>query len=96
MRAVLDVVLVVLDLYVWVLIVSALLSWLVAFNIVNARNGFVSTVLDILFRVTEPVLAPIRRKLPHMNGLDLSPIIVILLIIFAKSVIIRYIYPNVF
>lgn len=96
MRAVLDVVMVILDLYVWVLIISAVLSWLIVFNIVNTRNQFVSTILDLIYRVTEPVLAPIRRKLPHLNGLDLSPIVVILAIIFFKSVIVRYIYPNVF
>lgn len=95
MRALLDVVLVVLDLYIWVLIASAIFSWLIAFNIINTRNTFVSTVLDVLYRITEPVLAPIRRRLPNMGGLDLSPVVVVLIIIFLKSLIGHYIYPNV-
>ena len=61
MRAVLDIVLIVLDLYVWLLIASAILSWLIAFNVVNTRNQFVAAVAEFLYRITEPVLAPIRN-----------------------------------
>ena len=96
MRAVLDIVLIVLDLYVWLLIASAILSWLVAFNVVNTRNGFVAAVAEFLYRITEPVLAPIRRVLPSMGGLDISPIIVILIIMLIERVITYYIYPFVF
>ena len=60
MRAVLDIVIIVLDLYVWLLIASAILSWLIAFNVVNTRNQFVAAVAEFLYRITEPVLAPIR------------------------------------
>ena len=86
MRAVLDIVLIVLDLYVWLLI---------AFNVVNTRNQFVAAVAEFLYRITEPVLAPIRRVLPSMGGLDLSPIVLILIIMFIQRVIAYYIYPNV-
>ncbi|BCB17692.1 MULTISPECIES: YggT family protein [Bosea] len=96
MRAVLDVVLLALQIYVWILIASAVLSWLIAFNVINTRNQFVSTVWDALYRVTEPVLRPIRERLPNLGGLDISPIILLLIIYFIQSVIIRYIYPNVF
>ncbi len=96
MRAVLDVVMLALQLYVWVLIVSAILSWLIAFNVVNTRNQFVATVWDMLYRVTEPALRPIRNMLPNLGGIDISPIILLLLIFFIQSVITRYIYPNVF
>ena len=96
MRAVLDIVLIVLDLYVWLLIASAILSWLIAFNVVNTRNAFVAGVAEFLYRITEPVLAPIRRMLPNLGGLDISPIVVILIIMFMESVIVRYIRPNVF
>ena len=96
MRAVLDVVLLALQIYVWILIASAVLSWLIAFNVINTRNQFVSTVWDALYRVTEPVLRPIRERLPNLGGLDISPIILLLIIYFLQSVIIRYIYPNVF
>lgn len=96
MRAVLDVVLLALQIYVWILIASAVLSWLIAFNVINTRNQFVSTVWEALYRVTEPVLRPIRERLPNLGGLDISPIILLLIIYFLQSVIIRYIYPNVF
>ena len=96
MRSVLYVILLLLDLYIWLLIASAILSWLVAFNVVNARNQFVHMVGDFLYRVTEPVLRPIRNLMPNLGGIDLSPVIVILLIILIKDIIVRYIYPAVF
>lgn len=96
MRAILDIVIIVLDLYVWLLIASAILSWLIAFNVVNTRNQFVSTVWDFLYRITEPALRPIRNMLPNLGGIDISPIILLLIIFFIQSVIQRYIYPNVF
>jgi YggT family protein len=96
MRAILDIVLIVLDLYVWLLIAAAILSWLIAFNVVNTRNQFVASVAEFLYRITEPVLAPIRRMLPNFGGLDISPIILILIIMFIQRVITYYIYPSVF
>lgn len=96
MRSVLDVILLALHIYVWILIASAVMSWLIAFNVINTRNQFVSTVWDMLYRMTEPVLRPIRERLPNLGGLDISPIILLLIIYFIQSVIIRYIYPNVF
>jgi YggT family protein len=95
MRAVLDIVIIVLDLYVWLLIASAILSWLIAFNVVNTRNQFVAGVSEFLFRITEPLLAPIRNIMPNLGGLDISPIILILIILFIQRVIAYYIYPNV-
>ncbi|GAB1717251.1 MULTISPECIES: YggT family protein [unclassified Nitrobacter] len=96
MRAILDIVLIILDLYVWLLIASAILSWLIAFNVVNTRNQFVAAVAEFLERITEPLLAPIRRMLPNLGGLDISPIILILIILFMQRVITYYIYPAVF
>src|SRR5258708_6585247 len=96
MRAILDIVLIVLDLYVWLLIASAILSWLIAFNVVNTRNQFVSSVAEFLYRITEPLLAPIRSVMPNLGGLDISPIILILIIMLIQRVITYYIYPNVF
>lgn len=95
MRAILDIVLIVLDLYVWLLIASAVLSWLIAFNVINTRNQFVSAVAEFLYRITEPVLRPIRSALPSFGGLDISPVIVILIILFLQRVIAYYIYTNV-
>jgi YggT family protein len=96
MRAILDVLLLLLDLYKWVIILSAVLSWLVAFNVVNTRNAVVSTIGDVLYRLTEPVLAPIRRRLPAVGGLDLSPIVLLIGIFLIERIIAYYIYPNVF
>jgi YggT family protein len=96
MRAILDIVLIALDLYVWLLIASAILSWLIAFNVVNTRNQFVAGIAEFLYRITEPVLKPIRNMLPSMGGLDISPVILILLIMLIQRVISYYIYPNVF
>jgi YggT family protein len=81
---------VVLDLYVWVLIISAILSWLIAFNVINTHNRFIYTVTDMLYRLTEPVLRPIRNVLPNLGGLDLSPIVVILIIMFAQRLLVNY------
>jgi YggT family protein len=96
MRALLDVILVVLKIYVWLLIAAAILSWLIAFNVVNTRNQVVATVGEFLYRITEPVLRPIRSMLPNLGGIDISPVILILIILFLQNVIVRYIYPNVF
>jgi YggT family protein len=96
MRAVLDIILLILQIYIWLLIAAAVLSWLVAFNVVNTRNQVVHMLGDFLFRITEPVLRPIRSIMPNLGGIDVSPVILILLIIFLENVIIRYIYPNVF
>ena len=95
MRALLDVILIALDLYIWLLIASAVLSWLIAFNVVNTRNQFVSMLWDFLYRITEPALAPIRAIMPNLGGIDISPVILILIIIFIQKIIINYIYPNV-
>lgn len=95
MRAILDVILLALQLYVWLLIASAILSWLIAFNVLNTRNQVVATIWDFLYRITEPALRPIRSRLPYMGGIDISPIILLLLIFLIERVIILYIYPNV-
>jgi len=96
MRALLDVIVILLQLYIYLLIAAAVLSWLVAFNVVNARNQFVAMVGDFLFRVTEPVLRPIRNMLPSLGGIDVSPVVLILIIILIEKLIYYYIYPNVF
>lgn len=76
-----------LTLYVYILIAAAVLSWLIAFNVVNTRNQAVSMIGEFLYRVTEPVLRPIRRVMPDLGGIDISPVIVILVIFFIQSVI---------
>lgn len=93
MRAVLDIILIVLDLYVWLLIAAAILSWLIAFNVVNTRNQLVSAIAEFLYRITEPVLAPIRSFMPNLGGLDISPIILILIIILIQKLIVYNLLP---
>jgi YggT family protein len=75
-------------LYAYVLIAAALLSWLVAFNVVNPRNQFVAMLGEFLYRITDPVLRPIRNALPNLGGIDISPLVVILIIMFITSVVI--------
>ena len=95
MRPIVFVLIQVINLYMYLLIASAILSWLIAFNVVNTRNQFVAAVAEFLYRITEPLLAPIRRFIPSLGGLDISPIILILIIMFIQRVITYYIYPNV-
>jgi YggT family protein len=76
-----------LTLYVYILIAAAVMSWLVVFNVVNPRNQFVHMIGEFLYRVTEPVLRPIRDLLPNLGGIDVSPIVVILVIVCIQNVI---------
>ena len=93
MRAILDIILIILDLYVWLLIASAILSWLIAFNVVNTRNQFVAAVAEFLYKITEPVLRPIRRFMPDLGGVDISPIVLVLIIYLVQQIIVYYLYP---
>ncbi len=82
----------VVTLIIWAVILSAILSWLVGFNIINVRNRLVYIIVDSLQRITEPLLLPIRRLLPNLGGIDLSPIVLILLLIFFRNLVFEYFY----
>ena len=84
-----------LNLYTWILIGSAIFSWLYAFNVINSSNQFVNAIGTFIYNVTEPVLRPIRRVMPDLGGIDISPIIVLLLIFFLRSLLWTSIYPMV-
>ena len=86
----------VINIYIWFLIAGAILSWLVAFNVVNTHNRFVYLLGDFLQRVTEPVLRPIRRVLPNLGGIDLSPLVLILLLLFLQQVLARLYVATVY
>lgn len=88
-------ILTIIDIYIWLLIGSAVLSWLVAFNVVNTRNPIVANVGDFLYRITEPALRPIRNMLPNLGGIDVSPVILIILLLFLKQLIV-WIYVQMF
>ncbi|MDA7948247.1 MAG: YggT family protein [Hyphomicrobiaceae bacterium] len=77
----------VIGLYIWVIIASAVLSWLIAFNVVNTQNRFVYLLADTLHRLTEPALRPLRRYVPDLGGIDITPVILILLLIFLRDVV---------
>ena len=76
-----------IDLYMWVVIISAVMTWLVAFNVINTRNRFVYMVGDFLYRLTEPAIRPIRQRMPNLGGVDISPVILILILYFAQMVL---------
>lgn len=84
-----------IDIYWWILIASAIFSWLYAFNVVNPRNQVVGTIGNMLFRLTEPVLRPIRNILPDLGGIDISPIILLLILFFIRQFLIQTIAPMV-
>jgi YggT family protein len=77
----------VIELYIWVVIASVVLSWLIAFNVINTRNSFVYQVVDFLNRATEPALRPIRSIMPNLGGIDISPIVLILLLVFVRRLL---------
>ncbi|MCR9213357.1 MAG: YggT family protein [Proteobacteria bacterium] len=81
----------VITIFIWLLIANAILSWLVAFNVVNTQNQFVSAVGNFLYRITEPPLRPIRKIIPTFGGLDVSPIVLILLLIFLRNLMFEYV-----
>ncbi|HPN06830.1 MAG TPA: YggT family protein [Hyphomonadaceae bacterium] len=95
MKSVILVIDLILNLVVWVLIIQAVMSWLLAFNVINRRNQFVWQVWNFLNAVTEPLLKPIRSVIRPFNGIDLSGLVLIILIFLLRDVLLRYVYPNV-
>ncbi|MDA0703508.1 MAG: YggT family protein [Proteobacteria bacterium] len=81
----------ILELYSYIVLAYVIMSWLIAFNVINTHNRFVYLVNDFLNKTTEPVLRPIRRFLPNLGGIDLSPIVLFLLIMFLQRLIVHYI-----
>lgn len=75
----------VISLYIWVLLMAVVASWLVSFNVINTSNRLVFVIVDFLYRVTEPALRPIRRFLPNLGGLDISPVVLILILYFVRD-----------
>lgn len=87
MQAILWLINTVLELFIWVIIIGAVMSWLVAFEVVNTRNRFVAMVLDFTYRLTEPAMRPIRQVIPAISGIDLSPVILVLGILFLQRLL---------
>ena len=94
MRAVLWLIDTIIDIYIWLLIAQAILSWLLAFGVINRYNRAVAVIGDFLYRVTEPALRPIRAFLPNFGGVDISPVVLILLLMFLRRLIMYDIAPG--
>jgi YggT family protein len=82
---VIRVIIALIDIYWWIIIISAVMSWLIAFNVINTYNRPVAMIGDFLYRATEPALRPIRQFLPNLGGLDISPIILLLILWFIEQ-----------
>ena len=86
----------VITIYLWIIIINAILSWLVAFNILNTQNRFVFSVLDVTYKLTDPALNKIRRFIPTFGSIDISPVVLILILMFLRNVIFEIFAPNLF
>ena len=86
----------VITIYLWVIIINALLSWLVAFNILNTQNRFVFSILDATYKLTDPALNIIRRFIPTFGSIDISPVVLILLLMFLRNLVFEIFAPNLF
>ena len=86
----------VINIYIWLIIINAILSWLVAFNVLNTQNRFVFAVLNATHQLTDPVLNKIRRFIPNLGSIDISPVVLILLLIFIRNLFFELLVPNLF
>ena len=86
----------IITIYLFIIIINAILSWLVAFNILNTQNRFVFSILDATYKMTDPALNKIRRYIPSFGSVDISPIILILLLLFLRNLIFEFFAPGLF
>jgi YggT family protein len=86
----------VITIYLWVIIINAILSWLVAFNILNTQNRFVFSVLDATYKLTDPALNQIRRFIPTFGSIDISPLVLILALMFLRNLVFEIFAPSLF
>ena len=86
----------IIAIYIWIVIINAILSWLVAFNILNTQNRFVFSVLDTTYKLTDPALNKIRRFLPTFGSIDLSPVVLILFLMFIRNIVFEIFAPGLF
>ena len=85
-----------ITIYLWIIITNALLSWLVAFNVLNTQNRFVFSILDATYKLTDPVLNKIRRFVPTFGSIDISPVILILGLMFLRNIVFEIFAPSLF
>jgi YggT family protein len=85
-----------ITIYLWIIIINAILSWLVAFNVLNTQNRFVFSVLDATYKLTDPALSKIRRFIPMFGSIDISPVVLILILMFLRNIIFEILAPSLF
>jgi YggT family protein len=86
----------IVSIYIWILIINAIISWLVAFNVLNTSNRFVYSVLDVSYRLTAPPLNYIRKFLPNLGSIDISPVVLILALMFLRNLVFEMLAPGLF
>ena len=86
----------IVSIYIWILIINAILSWLIAFNVLNTSNRLVYSLLNVIYKMTDPLLRPIRNFLPNLGGIDISPVILILLLMFGRNLVFEFFAPALF
>ena len=86
----------IITIYLWIIIINAVLSWLVAFNILNTQNRFVFSILDATYKMTNPALNKIRKFIPTFGSIDISPVVLILLLMFLRNIIFEIFAPGLF
>ena len=86
----------VVSIYIWILIINAILSWLIAFNVLNTSNRLVYSLLDVSYKMTDPLSRPIRNFLPNLGGIDISPVVLILLLMFVRNLVFEFLAPTMF
>jgi len=86
----------IITIYLWIIIINAILSWLVAFKVLNTQNRFVFSILDTTYKLTDPALNKIRRFIPMFGSIDISPVILILLLMFLRNIIFEIFAPGLF
>ena len=86
----------IITIYLWIIVINAILSWLVAFNILNTQNRFVFSVLDTTYKLTDPALSKIRRFIPMFGSIDISPVVLILILMFLRNIIFEIFVPSLF
>ena len=85
-----------ITIYLWIIIINAILSWLVAFNVLNTQNRFVFSVLEATYKLTDPALSKIRRFIPMFGSIDISPVVLILILMFLRNIIFEILAPSLF
>jgi YggT family protein len=96
MGALIEVIMMASEIYIWIIIASAAVSWLIAFDVINVRNEQAANLVNLLNRLTEPVYKPIRKYIPPLGGVDVTPIVVIFIIIILRNIIVRLLMPHVY